>query len=434
VVLGTHANQAPSASKGWADRLAPIRSGTIWAFGLVSAGLLAGWLGVQTRSWQVDFDVYRMGGQHVLGSNLYSSTLTAGVRHLPFTYPPMAALLFWPFSQLSTYAGRLVWDAIDVVALTALIAVSIAAARGRNVVPSDWRAALVLLFPLGYLLFPVRQDLELGQINVLLVLMIVADLAVRMSWRGKSLPKGVLTGLAAALKLTPLVFLPYLLATRQWRAARNMTTTFVVATAALFVIAPDASWRYFTKIVFEVKRVGSTGLVIDQTFRSAIDRAGVSPSDAVGALITVAMACGGLALAAYAYRRSSSLLGVLVCAGTGLLVSPISWLHHYVWIVPAVVWLVVGIDRPAKGVYWAAVAAVVYMVMPQDPSGPTNVLLYMRQNAYVISTLVFFGLIGAMLRSRSRTLGVSDAALPADGLRSRAVPSALKSSHGERDS
>ena len=64
----------------------------------------------------VKIDVYRMGGQHVLGSGLYSSTLTAGVRHLPFTYPPVAALLFWPFSHLSTYDGRLVWDAIDLAA------------------------------------------------------------------------------------------------------------------------------------------------------------------------------------------------------------------------------------------------------------------------------------------------------------------------------
>lgn len=431
MVLGTRVEQAPSAAKRWREAFAALRPGTLWALGLVSAGLLAGWLGLQARQWQVDFDVYRMGGQHVFGSGLYSSTLTAGVRHLPFTYPPVAALLFWPFAHLSTHTGRLVWDAIDVVALAALIAVSIAAARGRNVVRADWRAALLLLFPVGYLLFPVRQDLEFGQINVLLVLMIVADLAVGVSWRGRSLPKGALTGLAAALKLTPLVFLPYLLATRQWRAARNMATTFVVATGALFAVAPRASWAYFTKDVFEVKRIGDTGLVIDQTLRAAIDRAGVSPSHALGDLITVAVVCAGLALAVHAHRRSSAMLGVLVCAGTGLLVSPVSWVHHYVWIVPALVWSVLGTDRPAKGAYWAAAAAVVFMVMPSNPPGHADALWYVRQNAYVISTLVFFALIGAMLWSRRRT---PDAAATTDGLGDGRDTPILAATHGGRGS
>jgi alpha-1,2-mannosyltransferase len=321
-----------------------------------------------------------------------------------------------PVSHLTTLAGSLVWDAIDVAALTALIAVSIAAARRRNIAPSDWRTALLLLFPLGFLLFPVRQDLEFGQINVLLVLMIVADLALGASWRGNRLPKGILTGLAAALKLTPLVFLPYLLVTRQWRAARNMATTFVVATGVMFVVAPGASWLYFTKDVFEVKRVGSAGLVIDQTLRAAIGRAGLSPSHALGDLITVAVVCGGLALAVVAHRRSSPLLGVLVCAGTGLLVSPISWPHHYVWIVPALVWLVAGIDRPAKGVYWAAATAVVFMVVPPDPPGHANALWYVRENAYVIATLVLFALITAMLWFRHRRQDSPKAAVQADGL------------------
>jgi alpha-1,2-mannosyltransferase len=375
---------------------------------LASLGVFAGWLAMTAGQQQVDFEVYRMGGQHVLGSGLYSSSVRYETSHLPFTYPPLAALLFWPVSHLTTFAGGLIWDAIDLLALTALIAVSIAAAKARKLVPSDWRTALLLLIPLGFLLFPLRQDLELGQINVLLVLMIVADLAVGVSRRGKNLPKGVLTGLAAALKLTPLVFLPYLLATRQWRAARNMATTFVVATGALFLIAPSASWLYFTKDVLEVKRIGNAGLVIDQTLRAAIGRAGVSPSHLLGELILVAAACGGIALAVHAHRRSSPLLGVLVCAGTGLLISPISWSHHYVWILPVLVWLVAGLDRPAKGVYWAAVAAAVFMAVPPTPPGDVNLLWYVRENAYVISTVVFLALVGIMLWFRSRTRDPSD--------------------------
>jgi alpha-1,2-mannosyltransferase len=390
---------------------------------LASTALFAGWLVMMARQRQVDFQVYRMGGQHVLGSGLYSSFVTYQQSHLRFTYPPLAALLFWPVSHLTTFAGGLSWDSIDLVALVALIAVSIAGARGRNVVPSDWRTGALLLIPLGFFLFPVRQDLELGQINVLLVLMIVADLAARVSWRGRRLPKGMLTGLAAALKLTPLVFLPYLLATRQWRAARNMATAFAVATGALFVIAPGASWLYFTKDVFEVKRIGNSSLVIDQTLRAAIGRAGVSPSHALGDLITLAVLCGGIALAVVAHRRSSAFLGVLVCAGTGLLVSPISWPHHYAWVVPALIWLVAGADRPAKGVYVAAATMLVFMGVPPTSPGDVNAIWYLRENAYVLSVLVLFALVGTMLWRRSRAGGPEPALLtpsPApDRLRAR---------------
>jgi hypothetical protein len=122
------------------------------------------------------------------------------------------------------------------------------------------------------------------------------------------------------------------------------------------------------------------------------------------------------------------LLGVLVCAGAGLLISPISWLHHYVWIVPALVWLVVGIDRPAKGVYWAAAAVAVFMVMPPDAPGHADALWYVRENAYVISTLIFFALIGTMLWFRNRP-GPSDALVQPDDLTGRSA--ALCATRGE---
>jgi hypothetical protein len=120
-----------------------------------------------------------------------------------------------------------------------------------------------------------------------------------------------------------------------------------------------------------------------------------------------------------------------VCAGTGLLVSPISWPHHYVWIVPAVVWLVAGVDRPAKGVYWAAAATLVFMVVPPNPPGDVDALWYIRENAYVISTLVFFALVGTMLWFRSRTVDPGDAAHAGDLEIGRAT-AVVSAPHGER--
>ncbi len=259
-------------------------------------------------------------------------------------------------------------------------------------------------------MYPVRSDLALGQINILLVLMIVVDLTADLSWGGRSLPRGFLVGVAAAVKLTPLVFIPYLAVSRQWRAARNATVTFALITAAVFVLSPRASWLYFTKDAFDVQRVGNSLTIANQTLHAAIFRAHLSPAPALFDLIEVAVLVGGIAIAAVAYWRSSSLLAVLVCAATGLMLSPISWLHHYVWIVPALIWLAAGKDRPAKGACWALVGALVFMVVPPDSAG-SGPLSFVRDDSYVLATLVFVGSIGAMLwtrtgkRSRTRPAG-----------------------------
>ena len=405
-----------TTASDWTVRLPTLRPRTLWAFGFVSAGLFAGWLALVAGPRQADFRVYRMGGQHVFGSGLYSSSVLVLGRHLLFTYPPLAALVFWPLSHLSVDTGSIIWDGFDAVALTALIAVSIAAAQRRELTPADWRTALVLLFPLGYFILPVRLDFEFGQINVVLVLMIVADLALGVAWRGRKLPPGLLTGLAAALKLTPLIFFPYLLATRQWRAARNMAVTFTTATAALFVVSPRASWLFYSKDLFDVDRIGNAGAVSNQTLRAAIGRAGFSPSHTSVALMMVVVVCGGVWLSAMAGRLSSPLLGVISCGGVGLLVSPISWLHHYVWIVPALVWLVVGVDRPARGELWAVGAGIVFISVPPSAVVGSNVLLYLRENAYVLATVVFLALTGSMLRTRSRATRVSSCPRSGDQL------------------
>jgi alpha-1,2-mannosyltransferase len=369
-----------------------------WTIGIPSAALLAiSSLWYSANEPEMDFQVYRTGARHIFGSDLYSSQIEVLGRHLSFTYPPLAGLLFWPISRLSPFAGQILWNASNLVALIALIALSIAAARSRRLVSSDWRTALMLLLPVALLLYPVRSDLALGQINIVLILMIVADLTTGLSWRGRSLPHGLLIGLAAAVKLTPLVFIPYLVVCGQWRAARNATLTFVLVTGALFALSPSVSWVYFTRDAFDVKRVGNSLTTGNQALHAAIVRAHLSPSSALFSFIAAVVFCGGMAIATVAYRRSSRLLAVLVCAATGLLLSPISWLHHYVWIVPAVIWLAVGHDRPARGRWWALFAALVFVVVPPTSAGGSGPLWFVRDDAYVVATLAFVGLIGVML-------------------------------------
>ena len=395
--------RASTAASRSRPRLLPLDPSMLWIVGFASAAVLAIYsLWYSANEPEMDFQVYRSGGRHIFESGLYSSQIEVLGRHLVFTYPPVAALLFWPISHLSVFTGQILWNAINLVALLALIALSVAAARSRRPAPSDWRAALLLLTPFALLLYPVRSDLALGQINLLLVLMILADLTTGLSWRSHSFPHGVLVGLAAAVKLTPLVFIPYLVLSRQWRAARNATLTFVLATGALFVVSPHASWSYFTEDALDVKRVGDSLTVGNQALHAAIIRAHLSPAPMLFGLIEAVVLCGGVAIAAVAYRRSSRLLAVLVCAATGLMLSPISWLHHYVWIVPAVLWLAVGEDRPAKGEWWAVAAALVFVVVPPNSAGGAGPWWFFRDDAYVLATLSFLGLVGTMLWTRGR--------------------------------
>jgi alpha-1,2-mannosyltransferase len=221
-----------------------------------------------------------------------------------------------------------------------------------------------------------------------------------LRWHDRPFPHGVLLGVAAAVKLTPLVFLPYLVVTRQWRTARNTAATFILFTGALFAVSPRASWAYFTKDAYDVRRVGNSLAIGNQTLHAAVFRAHLSPPPLLVDVIEAVVLCSGIAIAAVAYRRSSRLLAVLLCAATGLLISPISWLHHYVWVVPAVIWMVVGADRPAKGAWWALVAGLTFFVVPPNSAGGSGVLWFLRDDAYVVASLLFIGLTGVMLWSR----------------------------------
>ena len=295
----------------WSSRLdAPWTRATWIVLGLLSvAGALS--LGIALAiGRQVDFDVYRMGAQHVLGQRLYNDRLPG--LGLPFTYPPFAALLFWPFTLVSIRTGQLGWAMFNLVALTALIGVSLRALRPEWSKGRIWSIALVALFPV-LLLSPNVGTLGYGQVNFLIALLVLVDLTVVIRVRTHTLPRGVLVGIAAALKLTPLIFIPFLVLTRQFRAAVTASASFVVCTLVAFVAAPHSSWTYWSNEVFDSKRAGNLLYMSDQNLHAALARmTQATPSPMVLDLLTVLFAAGGLALAAWAYRASSPLLGIVV--------------------------------------------------------------------------------------------------------------------------
>jgi alpha-1,2-mannosyltransferase len=384
----------------------------VWAIGAVSAAVaLVGALGLAVGRLQLDMAVYLMGAHHLVDGRLYQVGLPTAP-HLPFTYPPFAALAFGPLALLPGRAAQVVWCLVNVVALFVLIALALRAARpdlGRRRL-AMW--SLVLMAP-AYAIEPVRLTFSFGQVNIVLAAMVLGDLTGHLRVGGRTLPRGVLVGLAAAVKLVPLVFVPYLFVTRQSRAAWVALATFAVCSLGTAVTDPGVSWSYWTRYATDAKRVGGVFYISNQSLRAVADRldhrvVSTGLVTVAGALVVVA----GIALAAWAFRASSNFLGVLVCAATGLLASPITWAHHLVWAVPVLVWLAWAPDRPAGGRLWAAAGAALFWWAPiwRVPNGG-NVELsehgwqLLAGNSFFLAIVVFLVGVAAMLLVRRRRPG-----------------------------
>ncbi len=411
------------------------RTPALWAVGLLSAGLATLEAVHQaTNRLQLDMAVYLMGGRHLVDGSLYQASLPSPP-HLPFTYPPFAALVFAPLTVLPERAAQVLWSLVNVVALFALVWLSLRAARPAW--ERDRRIAwsLVLMTPALWI-EPVHLTMGFGQINIVLAALVLADLTGRPRVGRRTMPRGLLVGLAAAIKLVPLVFVPYLFLTRQTRAAWVALGTFVGCSALAAAVNPSASWSYWTKYATDAKRVGGVFYISNQSLRAVVDR--FDHQVVSTGLITVLsglVLVAGIVLAAWAYRSSSSFLGVLVCAAGGLLASPITWAHHLVWAVPVLIWLVWGADRPAGGRWWAAAGAALFWWAPiwTVPNGGDKELAehgwqLLWGNSFFFAVVTFEIGVALMLWVRSRrapaasvgrTAPVTDAVGPTPDLGSR---------------
>ena len=363
----------------------------------VSVGWLCHAVWIRTvNQHQLDFAVYVMGARHLVDGTLYTVSLPTSP-HLPFTYPPIAALAFVPLAWLSAAAGQIVWAVVNMVSLFAVIALSLRAVR-----PGIDRTRLVLysLVLIGPTTFiePVWLTFFFGQINLVLCALILIDLTTTVRVGSRQLPRGVLLGVAAAIKLIPLVFVPYLFVTRQVRAAWVSLAAFTGATLVAAAVNPSVTWSYFTKYATDAQRVGGVFFISNQSLRGATDRlthhvVSVGLITAASGVVLVA----GIALARWAHRDSSPFLGILVCATTGMLVSPISWEHHLVWAVPILCWLAWAPDRPRGGPLWAATAAGILIWAPvlHVPFGGDNELH--EHGWQLLAGNSFFGLLVAFL-------------------------------------
>lgn len=288
--------------------------------------------------YKIDLDVYRLGSQlWIHGRDLYGQLpLTAAGLRLPFTYPPLAAVVLSPLSLVSLSVASAVITATT-VALLALVTWMVLVSLRIEPRLRPWLVGGSL--PVLLLLEPVRSTLGYGQINVILMALVVADCLVRAPrW-----PRGLMIGVAAALKLTPAVFLVYLLVRRDTRAAVTAVLSAVAATLVGFVAAPADSWHYWTKVVFDTGRIGNVAFCQNQSIMGVLYRLGVTgpARTLLWLLASAAVLAAVVVLARRSFASGSDAWAMSFVALAELLVSPISWTHHWVWVAPIGVTLVV---------------------------------------------------------------------------------------------
>lgn len=319
------------------------------------AGLAVGWSLLHPT--MIDMLVYRADGAAVLrGRDPY--TLTSTPDGLPVTYPPFAGMVFVALAWLPVPAARAVVTLANLGLLALVVVLSLrlstAPAGSRRRSPS----MALALFAACVWLEPVYTTMRYGQINLLLVAMVLGDLLLLRGRHARWAGVGV--GLAAAVKLTPAIFVVHLLLSRRRRAAATAAGTFLAAGALGALVQPGASWDYWTRLVFATGRVGLLWNSANQSLAGALCRLthAAAPSGLWIAAVAL-VGCGGLAVAAALARRGLDLLAAVACGVTGLLCSPISWTHHWVWLVPALAELVCRAGGPLRTVLAAGGATAV---------------------------------------------------------------------------
>lgn len=294
----------------------------------LAVGLLCGLLAWRW-SWFIDLRVYELGAGALFGGDLYG--VRFHVADLPFTYPPFAAVLMLPLAVLPIWLSAFLWAVACVVVLAFVVDLVL---RGCGAVPTG------LVVPAGVAVAlaaePVWSTFSFGQVNLFLMAAILADVL-----RPDRRYAGWLVGIVAGIKLTPLFFVAFFLVVGRRRAAGTAVASFAGTVLVGAVAAPGASWAYWTHVLWDPGRVGGVEYAGNQSVLGILSRLlGHEAPTALWFLVAGTTAVVALASAALLWRSDSPAarpLAACTAAYGMLLASPISWDHHWVWLVPTAI-------------------------------------------------------------------------------------------------
>ncbi|QWF79291.1 glycosyltransferase 87 family protein [Amycolatopsis sp. CA-230715] len=382
--------------------------------------------------WRIGVDsaVYRAGALTLLhGDPLYDANTLATEPWwalLPFTYPPSAALFFVPMALVPIQVAWGVLTAVSVLAMALVVRIAIGSLPPPKDGGARWWASparATLVFSLVFLgLEPVWRTIFLGQINLILMAMVVLDVLV-ITARG-SRWGGVLVGIASAVKLTPLPFIAHLLFTGKVKDAFRALGTFVAFQGLMFAIIPGQTLRFWTQTLKDTGRIGPLHWAGNQSLNGMLNRiTDLAPWSSTAAIgLALVLAVPAIWLMLRFHRKGQPLAALLVTAFWVLLASPVSWSHHWVWAVPLIVLLISRLPQTTPATAWrrwagaiAVIAVFVSCVLLAMPNG-RNIELHwvfwqnVLGNAYLLMPLV----LAAVLTVRWLILRRRRAAAPAE--------------------
>jgi alpha-1,2-mannosyltransferase len=360
--LGDHA-PTDAGSRLHGSRRRPVPwTPVLWTVAALAWAASAGVAWRFGRTWFLDLRVYRAAGHSLLHHGApYRSFFT--VHHLPFTYPPFALLVLAPLSLGPLRPTEAGWWLLSAVALVATLYLLIPSHVSGRDLPAARRLAIAALLggAATLVLEPVRSNMDYGQINLLLMWLVVVDLRQRSPRL-----RGLGIGLAAAVKLTPLVYLLYFAVRRDWRSVVQGVATFSALTLVAGLVLPGDSSLYWLHEATDAARTGPVGFVSNQSWNGMLHRppfAGAAADTALWVVLCLAVvALGGFVSYRLAAEHRPLAESVLALALVELLVSPISWTHHWSWMVVAPL-AAVSLWRDRRRTALAVVALVVLCVI-----------------------------------------------------------------------
>ncbi|WP_024332999.1 glycosyltransferase 87 family protein [Gordonia hirsuta] len=315
----------------------------------------------------VDFYVYRYGAESAYaGNDLYLSNVFGpgiGADGLPFTYSPFAALVLWPATLFTAKTAYLLWNIVGLVALGYVLNKYV---RGPWPLRLLWLVLALIAARVSIVLY---HHLLFGQINLVLMALCIADVFREPRSRlGRWLPRGVLIGIAGAIKFTPMLFLIFFLVSRRWRDAAITLASFGAATLVAFAVFPRSSRTFFTNTLWHL----SDKVELDGFFTTSGNNsltgafAAIAPwGRTVGTLLAVLVTLVCLWAATQVDRRLGLGPAALVVGLTASIASPVSWIHHWVYLLPALVYFVFYGDTLRR---WFAVLAAAFLIFTQGPT------------------------------------------------------------------
>lgn len=352
------------------------------ATGMVVAGALVGaavavaameWLLINVMAtdplW--DLAVYRGAiDQWLSGGELYDFRLDHPAREggFPFTYPPFAAIVLAPLVWIPTVLADNLWtlgSLLLTVAMAAFVVWRAPRTSATWIGPSPRTTTLVSFTAVTVILlmltFPGVHNLVLGQISFLIAALMLFDVGGGVPARFR----GALVGVAGALKLTPLMAVPYFAVTRQWRAMLVAVGVFAAATVAALVIYPSGSIEYWTRSLLETARVGDPATVQNKSILGLLSRwdGPATGSTVLWVLLVVTIVGMALWQARRQYLHGDQVAAAMIVGCAAVAASPVSWPHHQVWIILVAMWLLLR-RRP---LFMILGAAIVLINLPGSP-------------------------------------------------------------------